>query len=142
MVLKLDAKESLLIFSNAVHKMYNDNDELLKLVEYLFYFKETTSICYQPVLTVPDETNNYGMHYSILHSECGVFWVTSHDCNQMETINDYMIFQCSVNSERSDECIDFTMMCVFFVSMYSITRQNNAPISNFGVNFQWKSEYY
>ncbi|KAF0757808.1 Uncharacterized protein FWK35_00022749 [Aphis craccivora] len=48
------------------------------------------------------------------------------------------------NSERSEECIDFTMMCVFFfvfVSVYSITSQNNAPISNFGGGFRWKSEY-
>ncbi|KAF0752024.1 Uncharacterized protein FWK35_00036476 [Aphis craccivora] len=46
------------------------------------------------------------------------------------------------NSERSDECIDFTMMCVFvFVSVYSITNQNNAPISNFGGGFRWKCEY-
>ncbi|KAF0752535.1 Uncharacterized protein FWK35_00021861 [Aphis craccivora] len=29
--------------------------------------------------------------------------------------------------------VDFTMMCVFFfVSVYSITSRNNAPISNFG----------
>ncbi|KAF0739859.1 Uncharacterized protein FWK35_00033539 [Aphis craccivora] len=46
------------------------------------------------------------------------------------------------NSERSNECIDFTMMCVFFfVSVYSITNQNNAPISNFGGSFPMKSEY-
>ncbi|KAF0748762.1 Uncharacterized protein FWK35_00009185 [Aphis craccivora] len=43
-----------------------------------------------------------------------------------------------LDSERSDECIDFTMMCVFiylfiyFVSVYSITSRNNAPILNFG----------
>ncbi|KAF0769536.1 Uncharacterized protein FWK35_00017254, partial [Aphis craccivora] len=37
-----------------------------------------------------------------------------------------------LDSERSNECIDFTMMCVFFfVSVYSITSRNNAPISNF-----------
>ncbi|KAE9524230.1 hypothetical protein AGLY_015269 [Aphis glycines] len=50
------------------------------------------------------------------------------------------------NSERSDECIDFTMMCVFFflflfVSVYSITSRNNAPISNYGGGFQCKIEY-
>ncbi|KAF0753491.1 Uncharacterized protein FWK35_00038382 [Aphis craccivora] len=34
------------------------------------------------------------------------------------------------------------MMCVFFcVSVYSITSRNNAPISNFGCDFQCKSEY-
>ncbi|KAF0772210.1 Uncharacterized protein FWK35_00010054 [Aphis craccivora] len=37
-----------------------------------------------------------------------------------------------LDSERSEECIDFTMMCVFFVSAYSITSRNNAPISNYG----------
>ncbi|KAF0758218.1 Uncharacterized protein FWK35_00012490, partial [Aphis craccivora] len=36
------------------------------------------------------------------------------------------------NSERSEECIDFTMI---------ITSQNNAPISNFGGGFRCKSEY-
>ncbi|KAF0756726.1 Uncharacterized protein FWK35_00018728 [Aphis craccivora] len=44
-----------------------------------------------------------------------------------------------INSERSDECIDFTMMCVFFflcVSVYSITSRRNAPISNFGGGFR------
>ncbi|KAE9523574.1 hypothetical protein AGLY_016126 [Aphis glycines] len=46
-----------------------------------------------------------------------------------------------INSERSDECIDFTMMYVFFVSVYSITSRNNASISNFGGGFRWKSEY-
>ncbi|KAF0695816.1 Uncharacterized protein FWK35_00038979, partial [Aphis craccivora] len=34
-----------------------------------------------------------------------------------------------LDSERSEECIDFTMMCVFFffvfVSVYSITSRNN-----------------
>ncbi|KAE9533242.1 hypothetical protein AGLY_009283, partial [Aphis glycines] len=37
-----------------------------------------------------------------------------------------------VDSERSDECIDFTMI---------ITSRNNASISNFGGGFRWKSEY-
>ncbi|KAE9537966.1 hypothetical protein AGLY_005938 [Aphis glycines] len=33
------------------------------------------------------------------------------------------------DSERSDECIDSTMMCVFFcVSVYSITSRNNSSI--------------
>ncbi|KAE9541270.1 hypothetical protein AGLY_004515 [Aphis glycines] len=36
------------------------------------------------------------------------------------------------NSERSEECIDFTMI---------ITSRNNALISNFGGGFRWKSEY-
>ncbi|KAE9540084.1 hypothetical protein AGLY_005336 [Aphis glycines] len=36
------------------------------------------------------------------------------------------------DSERSDECIDFTMI---------ITSRNNASISNFGGGFRWKSEY-
>ncbi|KAF0696062.1 Uncharacterized protein FWK35_00034525, partial [Aphis craccivora] len=37
-----------------------------------------------------------------------------------------------LDSERSDECIDFTMI---------ITSRNIAPISNFGVGFRCKSEY-
>ncbi|KAF0756608.1 Uncharacterized protein FWK35_00030478 [Aphis craccivora] len=36
------------------------------------------------------------------------------------------------NSERSEECIDFTMI---------ITSRNNAPISNYGGGFRCKSEY-
>ncbi|KAF0769118.1 Uncharacterized protein FWK35_00009844 [Aphis craccivora] len=46
----------------------------------------------------------------------------------------------SADSERSDECIDFTMMCVFFF-VYSVISRNNAPISNFGSVFRCKSEY-
>ncbi|KAF0753628.1 Uncharacterized protein FWK35_00008046 [Aphis craccivora] len=42
-----------------------------------------------------------------------------------------------LDSERSNECIDFTMMCVFFfVSVYSITSRNNALISNIGGVFK------
>ncbi|KAF0770831.1 Uncharacterized protein FWK35_00008324 [Aphis craccivora] len=36
-----------------------------------------------------------------------------------------------LDSERSDECIDFTMI---------ITSRNNAPISNFGGGFRCKSQ--
>ncbi|KAF0763000.1 Uncharacterized protein FWK35_00009494, partial [Aphis craccivora] len=36
------------------------------------------------------------------------------------------------NSERSEECIDFTMI---------ITSRNNAPISKYGGGFRCKSEY-
>ncbi|KAF0718680.1 Uncharacterized protein FWK35_00028554, partial [Aphis craccivora] len=45
-----------------------------------------------------------------------------------------------VDFERSNECIDFTMMHVF-LSVYSITSQNNASISNFGDGFRWQNEY-
>ncbi|KAF0767535.1 Uncharacterized protein FWK35_00002086 [Aphis craccivora] len=45
------------------------------------------------------------------------------------------------DSERSDECINFTILCFFFVSVYSITSRNNASFSNFGGGFRWKSEY-
>ncbi|KAF0751181.1 Uncharacterized protein FWK35_00020659 [Aphis craccivora] len=57
------------------------------------------------------------------------------------------LFEMQFNSERSEECIDFTMMCVFFffffvfVSVYCITSRNNAPISNYGGGFRCKSEY-
>ncbi|KAF0766972.1 Uncharacterized protein FWK35_00019262 [Aphis craccivora] len=37
-----------------------------------------------------------------------------------------------LDSERSDECIDFTMI---------ITSRNNASISNFGDGFRWQNEY-
>ncbi|KAF0773316.1 Uncharacterized protein FWK35_00005287 [Aphis craccivora] len=36
------------------------------------------------------------------------------------------------DSERSDECIDFTII---------ITFRNNALISNFGGGFRWQSKY-
>ncbi|KAF0750614.1 Uncharacterized protein FWK35_00019140, partial [Aphis craccivora] len=46
----------------------------------------------------------------------------------------------TINSERNDECIDFTMMCFFFcVSVYSIT--SLASISNFGDGFRRQNEY-
>ncbi|KAF0751040.1 Uncharacterized protein FWK35_00012796 [Aphis craccivora] len=44
------------------------------------------------------------------------------------------ITDCFLDSERSEECIDFTMMCV-------ITSRNNAPISKYGGGFRCKSEY-
>ncbi|KAF0755186.1 Uncharacterized protein FWK35_00022042, partial [Aphis craccivora] len=37
-----------------------------------------------------------------------------------------------LDSERSEECIDFTMI---------ITSRNNAPISNYGGGFRCKNEY-
>ncbi|KAF0771539.1 Uncharacterized protein FWK35_00003597 [Aphis craccivora] len=45
-----------------------------------------------------------------------------------------LILQCCVflDSERSEECIDFTMI---------ITSRNNPPISNYGGGFRCKSEY-
>ncbi|KAE9536843.1 hypothetical protein AGLY_006905 [Aphis glycines] len=42
------------------------------------------------------------------------------------------LYRRRINSERSDECIDFTMI---------ITSRNNASISNFGGSFRWKNEY-
>ncbi|KAF0750090.1 Uncharacterized protein FWK35_00035687 [Aphis craccivora] len=44
------------------------------------------------------------------------------------------------DSERSDECIDFTMCVFFFVSVYTRTYRNNARISNFGGSFQFLIE--
>ncbi|KAF0768903.1 Uncharacterized protein FWK35_00038737 [Aphis craccivora] len=36
----------------------------------------------------------------------------------------------------------YSDVCVFFfVSVYIITSRNNAPISNYGGGFRWKSEY-
>ncbi|KAE9533997.1 hypothetical protein AGLY_008733 [Aphis glycines] len=59
-----------------------------------------------------------------------------------DLINNLKAFIHILDSERNDECIDFTMMYVFFfVSVYSITSRNNASISNFGGGFRWKSEY-
>ncbi|KAF0706225.1 Uncharacterized protein FWK35_00022160 [Aphis craccivora] len=44
------------------------------------------------------------------------------------------------NSERSDECIVFPMLCVFFfVCLYTRKCRNNASISNFGGGFNSKT---
>ncbi|KAF0751664.1 Uncharacterized protein FWK35_00023642 [Aphis craccivora] len=54
----------------------------------------------------------------------------------------FKIYCLYLNSERSDECIDFTMMCFFFFCVcVQLTSRNNAPISNFGGDFRCKSEY-
>ncbi|KAF0745169.1 Uncharacterized protein FWK35_00021795 [Aphis craccivora] len=56
--------------------------------------------------------------------------VSSNVPNNTLPVRDYkMLF---FHSERSDECIDFTMI---------ITSRNNAPISNFKGGFRCKSEY-
>ncbi|KAF0761263.1 Uncharacterized protein FWK35_00021150 [Aphis craccivora] len=44
----------------------------------------------------------------------------------------FSIFLSILDSERGDECIDFTMI---------ITSRNNAPISNYGDGFRCKNEY-
>ncbi|KAE9527307.1 hypothetical protein AGLY_013005 [Aphis glycines] len=92
---------------------------------------------------------------NLVHIENGIFdnmkqLRTIHeDFKTIETTHadDYLVNinsrnkQQLLNSERSDECIDFTMMCVFFfcVSVYSITSRNNAPISNYGGGFRCKN---
>jgi len=45
-----------------------------------------------------------------------------------------------LDSERSDKCIYFTMMCVFFifVSVYTISRRNKTSIFNFSILFDGK----
>ncbi|KAF0720870.1 Uncharacterized protein FWK35_00033690, partial [Aphis craccivora] len=45
-----------------------------------------------------------------------------------------------LDSERSNECIDFTILYFFFVSVYSRTCRNNARISNFGGGFRFVIE--
>ncbi|KAF0770957.1 Uncharacterized protein FWK35_00010800 [Aphis craccivora] len=57
--------------------------------------------------------------------------ISFHQEGQCE--NKINTFSGFTNSERSDECIDFTMI---------ITSRNNAPFSNFGGGFRWKSEEY
>ncbi|KAF0764144.1 Uncharacterized protein FWK35_00010436, partial [Aphis craccivora] len=53
--------------------------------------------------------------------------------NISHLLNKHLVtFSFFLDSERSDECIDFTMI---------ITSRNNAPISNYGNGFQCKSEY-
>ncbi|KAE9525930.1 hypothetical protein AGLY_013979 [Aphis glycines] len=53
-------------------------------------------------------------------------------CNQIDYSNYNGMSHYILDSERSDKCIDFTMI---------ITSRNNASISNFGGGFRWKSEY-
>jgi len=44
-----------------------------------------------------------------------------------------------LDSELSDECIGFTMMCGFlFLSVYTISSRNNASIFNFSILFDGK----
>ncbi|KAF0769056.1 Uncharacterized protein FWK35_00009762 [Aphis craccivora] len=52
--------------------------------------------------------------------------------NNLNIYNRRFVVHLAPNSERSDECIDFTM---------NITSRNNAPISNYGGSFRCKSEY-
>jgi len=42
--------------------------------------------------------------------------------------NAYYISILFLDSERSDECIDFTMMCVFFVSVITFWSSKSASI--------------
>jgi len=51
-----------------------------------------------------------------------------------------------LDSERSDGCIDITMMCIVFLFFFvcvKITCRNNVSILNFGIlsGFRWLSEY-
>ncbi|KAF0764593.1 Uncharacterized protein FWK35_00013863 [Aphis craccivora] len=55
-------------------------------------------------------------------------------------IEDHIFKWVILDSERSDECIDFTMLCVFFLSEYTRTCRNNAPISNFRNGFRFHRE--
>ncbi|KAE9532144.1 hypothetical protein AGLY_010346 [Aphis glycines] len=78
--------------------------------------------------------------YTLQYAICGHFTTTFdgewiiHDCrNKIVTKSNLLPETILIlDSERSDECIDFTMI---------ITSQNNASISNFGGGFRWKSEY-
>ena len=60
----------------------------------------------------------------------------------INNIDFYYRYRVSIlDSEWNDECIDFTMMCVFiffFVSVYTISSRNNASIFNFSIFFDWK----
>ncbi|KAF0765664.1 Uncharacterized protein FWK35_00030611 [Aphis craccivora] len=74
------------------------------------------------------------------------FYTFNKESNKIVTVLNYLqwfVFELQLNkktilsnsglhSERSDECIDFTMI---------ITSRKNAPISNYGGGFRCKSEY-
>ncbi|KAF0769036.1 Uncharacterized protein FWK35_00011602, partial [Aphis craccivora] len=56
-------------------------------------------------------------------------------------LNDYRISKHILDTERSDECIDFTkLFFFFFVSVYTRTCRNNARISNFEGGFRFFSK--
>ncbi|KAF0759981.1 DUF2236 domain-containing protein, partial [Aphis craccivora] len=55
-----------------------------------------------------------------------------YDVTNLKSKNVEKIDPIPTYSERSEECIDFTMI---------ITSRNNAPISNYGGGFRCKSEY-
>ncbi|KAF0764724.1 Uncharacterized protein FWK35_00022675 [Aphis craccivora] len=65
---------------------------------------------------------------------CQINWVKMRETSPLISYNSYiyLVIKYIYNSERSDECIDFTMI---------ITSRNNFPISNFGGGFRCKSEY-
>ncbi|KAF0774130.1 Uncharacterized protein FWK35_00002221 [Aphis craccivora] len=107
-------------------------------------------ICYQHYfIRKPQLRNHTGIDIiivDVLQKEYSVaLWSLTHvKCK--DKIDQFIIISNNLDSERSDECIDFTMMCVFFLcvcvqTLYSITSRNNASISNFGGGLRWKSPW-
>ncbi|KAF0731482.1 Uncharacterized protein FWK35_00026969, partial [Aphis craccivora] len=84
--------------------------------------------------------NNDKYYTSVAHAEGGVkgLYPTRNFLRSLGYIIISLIVKCVVlDSERSDECSDFTMLCFFFffVSVYTRKCRNNASISNYGGGF-------
>ncbi|KAF0732006.1 Uncharacterized protein FWK35_00019247, partial [Aphis craccivora] len=83
-------------------------------------------------------TVNFLRRYMINHPTSMI------DNNKYSIFTYYLLIDVLVkyilDSERSDECVDFTMLCVFFVSVYTRTCRNNTSISNLGCGFRYQKE--
>jgi len=80
------------------------------------------------LIFVIKQTNHYYVMLMVNVMYLEFFVVKSSVINSLH----YNIF---LNSKLSYECIEFTMICVFFVSVW-----NNALISNFRGGFRWQTE--
>ncbi|KAF0752567.1 Uncharacterized protein FWK35_00011351, partial [Aphis craccivora] len=78
---------------------------------------------------IKDEALNL---WKILNFNFQVFTVIIIDNSSIKFLWDLTFNLSLLDSERTDECIDFTMI---------ITSRNYAPISSFGGGFRCKSEY-
>ncbi|KAE9524613.1 hypothetical protein AGLY_014663 [Aphis glycines] len=130
-------------------QLINKSDELLKSLSEM-NGETRRNCCYQ----ANDYHNRMEQKFAIFKAYCYVL-VTFQNVKTLlvtKALGKYILFTYSnrsrqkksrqhtihrarkntVNSERSDECIDFTMI---------ITSRNNAPISNYGGGFRCKSEY-
>ncbi|KAE9534956.1 hypothetical protein AGLY_008248 [Aphis glycines] len=84
---------------------------------------------YLVIPKIMDITTNHSIHRMMLLANENLSGLINIDKNFSKS---RIFANYFVDSERSEECIDFTMI---------ITSRNNAPISNYGGGFRCKSEY-